>query len=106
MLYKLAHIWLLNTAQLQYSPAKRAVMIRQMIAVVVMFILFRLALEFLAGPNPLLDLWDGRMPWLPLLPLCGLPDIVSPLARMLPVFPLLPLIFLLVVGLLALAELD
>ena len=81
-------------------------MIKQIIAVIAMFILIRLGLEFLAGPNPRLDLLAGRMYWLPVPPLQGLPDIFSPITRVFPVFPLIPLIFLVVVGLLALAELD
>jgi hypothetical protein len=81
-------------------------MIRDILSGVVIFAMSLLGLELLSGSGSPLDTLVRWIYWIPITPLHQLPDLVAPVVGLLPVIFLFPFLFMLLVGLLGLAEMN
>jgi hypothetical protein len=81
-------------------------MLRPLIAVLATFAIIKVGLDLIVGSTFWVDLWLGRMNWLPTIPSTEVPDVFAPIVKLFPVLPFLPFILLLAVGLLSLLEMD
>jgi hypothetical protein len=81
-------------------------MFKPLIATLLTIAIIKVGLDVIAGSTFSVDLWLGRMSWLPITSLTELPDVCAPIVKLFPVLPFLSLMLLLAVGILALLEMD
>ena len=81
-------------------------MLRPLIAVLITIAIIKVGLDLIVGSTFSVDLWLGRMSWLPTISFTELPDVCTPIVKLFPVLPFLPFVLLLAVGLLSLLEMD